>query len=133
VAQLYLQALGSLFIASYDSQGYGLSKFKFKLYCDKFKFKLYCDQWSVSKLVLMSAFISPRNRVVQLYPQALASLFIASYNSQCYGLPKKLKLYCDRWSVSQLPHKRPGPCTHIPQEQGGPAQSQSQNSKSCYD
>jgi hypothetical protein len=27
------------------------------------------------------AFISPRNRVAQLYPQALGSLFVASYDS----------------------------------------------------
>jgi hypothetical protein len=30
-------------------------------------------------------FISPRNRVAQLYSQALGSLFIASYDSQGYG------------------------------------------------
>jgi hypothetical protein len=30
-------------------------------------------------------FISPRNRVAQLYPQALGSLFVASYDSQSYG------------------------------------------------
>jgi hypothetical protein len=30
-------------------------------------------------------FIYPRNRVAQLYPQALASLFVASYDSQGYG------------------------------------------------
>jgi hypothetical protein len=30
-------------------------------------------------------FISPRNRVVQLYPQALGSLFVASHDSQGYG------------------------------------------------
>jgi hypothetical protein len=30
-------------------------------------------------------FISPRNRVVQLYPRALGSLFVASYDSQSYG------------------------------------------------
>jgi hypothetical protein len=30
-------------------------------------------------------FISPRNRVVRLYSQALASLFVASYDSQGYG------------------------------------------------
>jgi hypothetical protein len=29
--------------------------------------------------------ISPRNRVAQLYPQALGSLFVASYDSQSYG------------------------------------------------
>jgi hypothetical protein len=30
-------------------------------------------------------FISPRNRVAQLYPQTLSSLFVASYDSQGYG------------------------------------------------
>jgi hypothetical protein len=30
-------------------------------------------------------FIYPRNRVAQLYPQALGSLFVASYDSQDYG------------------------------------------------
>jgi hypothetical protein len=31
------------------------------------------------------SFISPRNRVAQLHPQALGSLFVASYDSQGYG------------------------------------------------
>jgi hypothetical protein len=30
-------------------------------------------------------FISPRNRVAQLYPRALGSIFVASYDSQGYG------------------------------------------------
>jgi hypothetical protein len=30
-------------------------------------------------------FIPPRNRVAHLYPQALGSLFVASYDSQGYG------------------------------------------------
>jgi hypothetical protein len=30
-------------------------------------------------------FIFPRNRVALLYPQALSSLFVASYDSQGYG------------------------------------------------
>jgi hypothetical protein len=30
-------------------------------------------------------FISPRNRSAQLYPQALYSFFVASYDSQGYG------------------------------------------------
>jgi hypothetical protein len=33
----------------------------------------------------VSVFISPRNRVAQFYPQALASLFVTSYDSQGYG------------------------------------------------
>jgi hypothetical protein len=31
------------------------------------------------------AFISPRNRVAQLYPQALGSILVTSYNLQGYG------------------------------------------------
>jgi hypothetical protein len=30
-------------------------------------------------------FMSPRNRVAQLYSQALGSIFVASYDSQGYG------------------------------------------------
>jgi hypothetical protein len=30
-------------------------------------------------------FISPRNRVVQLYPRALDSVFVSSYDPQDYG------------------------------------------------
>jgi hypothetical protein len=30
-------------------------------------------------------FISPRNRVAQIFPRALGSLFVASYDSQSYG------------------------------------------------
>jgi hypothetical protein len=30
-------------------------------------------------------FISPRNMVAQLYPQALGTLFVASYDSKGYG------------------------------------------------
>jgi hypothetical protein len=30
-------------------------------------------------------FISPRNSVAELYPQALGSLFVATYDSQGYG------------------------------------------------
>jgi hypothetical protein len=30
-------------------------------------------------------FISPRNRVARLHPQALGSLLVASYDSQCYS------------------------------------------------
>jgi hypothetical protein len=37
-------------------------------------------------------FISPRNRVAQLYPQALGSLFIAFYDSQGYSGGIRLRL-----------------------------------------
>jgi hypothetical protein len=46
----------------------------------------YCLIWDSPNLdgeVLV--FISPRNRVAQLYPRALGSLFFASYDSQGYG------------------------------------------------
>jgi hypothetical protein len=40
-------------------------------------------------------FISPRNRVTRLHPQALDSLFVASYDSQGYGggVPRALTIY----------------------------------------
>jgi hypothetical protein len=34
---------------------------------------------------LVPVFTPPRNRVARLYPQALGSLFVASYDSQGYG------------------------------------------------
>jgi hypothetical protein len=33
----------------------------------------------------VTVFMSPRNKVAQLYPRALGSLFVASYDSQSYG------------------------------------------------
>jgi hypothetical protein len=41
-------------------------------------------------------FISPRNRVAQLYPRALGSLFVVSYDSQGYGGGILTRLYTDR-------------------------------------
>jgi hypothetical protein len=43
-------------------------------------------------------FISPRNRVAQLYSQALGSLFVASYESQgyCGGIQTHLHAGCCR-------------------------------------
>jgi hypothetical protein len=47
-------------------------------------------------------FIFPTNRVVQLYPQALGSLFVASYDSQSYGGGIRTRLHpsslTKRWS-----------------------------------
>jgi hypothetical protein len=40
-------------------------------------------------------FISPRNRVGQLYPQALGSLFVASCNTQNYGGGIRTHLHAD--------------------------------------
>jgi hypothetical protein len=42
-------------------------------------------------------FISPRNRVLQLYSQALGSLFVASYGSQDYGGGIWTRLHAGFW------------------------------------
>jgi hypothetical protein len=41
-------------------------------------------------------FISPRNRVARLYPQAPGSRFVASYDSQGYGGGTRLHLHTGR-------------------------------------
>jgi hypothetical protein len=57
----------------------------------------------------------PRNRGARLYPRALGSLYVASYNSQGYG-----------GCILTLPQSwGPGPCIDIPQEQDGPVRRQS--------
>jgi hypothetical protein len=46
----------------------------------------YCLIWDSPNLEgQVPVFISPRNRVAQLYPQAMGSLFVASYDCQGYG------------------------------------------------
>jgi hypothetical protein len=46
----------------------------------------YCHIWDSSNLEgLVPVFISSRNRVDQLHPRALGSLFVASYDSQSCG------------------------------------------------
>jgi hypothetical protein len=42
------------------------------------------DSSNLKDQVTILVFISPRNRVALLYPQALGSLFVASYDSQGY-------------------------------------------------
>jgi hypothetical protein len=47
--------------------------------------------------------MSPRKRVAQLYPKALGSLYVASYDSQGYGggiLTKHLPSYSEKQAVS---------------------------------
>jgi hypothetical protein len=44
-------------------------------------------------------FIFPRNRVVQLYPQALGSLSVASYDSQGYGGGIRTRLHAGELPV----------------------------------
>jgi hypothetical protein len=47
---------------------------------------LYCLRFETPNLEgQVPVFISPRNRMARLYPQALGSLFVASYGSQGYG------------------------------------------------
>jgi hypothetical protein len=48
-------------------------------------------------------FISPRNRVAQLYPQALGSFFVTSYDSQSYGGGIRTRLHTGREVVTCLP------------------------------
>jgi hypothetical protein len=61
-------------------------------------------------------FISPRKKVTQLYSRVLGSLYVLSYDSQCYG-----------GGIPTLPQPgEPGQRMYIPQKQGGPLQSQSQ-------
>jgi hypothetical protein len=43
------------------------------------------------------AFISPRMRVAQLYPQALGSRFVASYDSHGYGGSIRTRLLAGNW------------------------------------
>jgi hypothetical protein len=46
----------------------------------------YCLKFETPNLEgQVPVFISPRNRVVLWYCQALSSPFVASYHSQCYG------------------------------------------------
>jgi hypothetical protein len=46
----------------------------------------YSPSWDSPNLEgQVPVFISPRNRVAQLYPRALGSIFVASYDSQGYG------------------------------------------------
>jgi hypothetical protein len=46
-------------------------------------------------------FISPRNRVAQLYPQALGSIFVASYDLQGYSGGIRTHLQTDLTRPSQ--------------------------------
>jgi hypothetical protein len=55
-------------------------------------------------------FISPRNRVARLLPQALGSLFVASYDSQGYGGGIQARLHAEwttAYSCSSCPPYNP--------------------------
>jgi hypothetical protein len=47
----------------------------------------------------VSLFLSPRNRVAQLYPQVLGSLFVSFYDSQGYGGGIPPSLHTSMYSV----------------------------------
>jgi hypothetical protein len=53
---------------------------------------------------LNPVFISPRNKVARLYPQALGSLFVASYDSQGYGgdIRTRLLYPCECVSLTRI-------------------------------
>jgi hypothetical protein len=66
----------------------------------------YCLIWDSPNLECqVPVFISPRNRVAQLYPQALGSIFVTSYDSQgCGGgiLTRPTRVKCSCISTSEL-------------------------------
>jgi hypothetical protein len=102
VAQLYPQALGSLFVASYYSQGYSTQRVRdrvtLRLAVYRQSVRLGAEPLEPHGQILRSqipdspklegqvpVYISLKNRVAQLYPQALGSLLVASYYSQGYS------------------------------------------------
>jgi hypothetical protein len=52
-------------------------------------------------------FISPRNKVAQLYPHAMGSLFVASDDSQGYGGGIRTRLHTAHRSLSFQPTNQP--------------------------
>jgi hypothetical protein len=54
----------------------------------------YCLIWDSPNLEgQVPVFISPRNKVAQLYPRALGSIVVVSYDSQGYGRGILTRLY----------------------------------------
>jgi hypothetical protein len=58
-------------------------------------------------------FITPRNRVAQLYPWAMGSLFVASYDSQGYGMGILTRLI-GALILIRCPVIQTGPTEYIP-------------------
>jgi hypothetical protein len=144
VAQIYPQALGSLSVASYDSQGYGggiLIRLHTNNPCQKSKSKskskLYYYRQSVGQSVLVSG--------THLEPATNFSFSLKFSLDSCGFVILQLPLwredgfviYCFCWfspaqsrgtqddvlfsQLLRLPQPGvPGPCIYIPQEQGGP-------------
>jgi hypothetical protein len=64
----------------------------------------YCLIWDTTNLEgQVPVFISPRNKVAQLYPRALGSLFVASYDSQGYGGDILTRLHTRKSEIFLLP------------------------------
>jgi hypothetical protein len=64
----------------------------------------YSPIWDSPNLkVQVLIFISPRNRVAQLYPLELSSLYVASYDSQGYGGCIRTRLHMDQeiWNYAE--------------------------------
>jgi hypothetical protein len=65
----------------------------------------FCLIWDTPNLEgQVPVFISPRNRVAKLYPRALGSLFVASYDSQDYGGGILTRLHTGKSEISLLYH-----------------------------
>jgi hypothetical protein len=120
VTQLHPKALGSLFIASYDSQGYGLSKFK-----------LYCDRRSVGQFVLVSGPLWGLWLDFNFLYLTMTFLHVGRrFWRQVGPVIRSAITYClesrrthNHILLSHLRLPQPGgpfPCIYIPQEQGGP-------------
>jgi hypothetical protein len=52
----------------------------------------------------VTIFISPKNKVAHLYPQALGSLFVAYYDSQGYGRGIRTRLHAGMWGLHTHTH-----------------------------
>jgi hypothetical protein len=65
----------------------------------------YCLIWDSTNLEgQVPVFISPRNGMAQLYPRAMSSLFVASYNKQGYGRSILTRLHTGKSEIFILYH-----------------------------
>jgi hypothetical protein len=83
-----------------SSQPMASHLFPLQVSTDHARCTLKCIKWTLDHLLSqirdspnlegqVPVFISPRNRVAQLYPQLLGSLFVASHDLQGYGPHRK--------------------------------------------
>jgi hypothetical protein len=59
-------------------------------------------------------FISPKNRVARLYPQALGSLFVVSYDSQGYGGGIRTRVHTGLYAFFSKRPRYPRKCLLLP-------------------